>query len=141
MPLRRGDAPSTLGRLYLLEHRGMIAFFDAKDRVTTSIVQGLDRGSIGTETVFGDNACEMWVILAPLSNEALGGMARAIVFRRTILFHNRFGHQRHDVPHVRMDQRRAQPLMRRGERPVPVALVETRRTVHRRGGNVRRVSG
>jgi len=32
----------------------MIAFFDPEDIMTTIIVQGLDVGGIGTETVFGD---------------------------------------------------------------------------------------
>src|SRR6266705_5372573 len=91
LPLIRGDAPRVLGCLYLLEQIGMIAFFDAEDIVTTSIVQGLDMGSIGTQTVFGDDELEMGVILAQLGNEALGGIALTIVFRRTTLLHNRFG--------------------------------------------------
>src|SRR4051794_35421505 len=37
-PLIISDAPSVLGRLYLLEQIGMITFFDAEDIVTTSIV-------------------------------------------------------------------------------------------------------
>jgi hypothetical protein len=94
MPLVIGDAPSVLGRLHLLEQSGMITFFDAEDIVTTSSVQGLDMGGIGTETVFGDDKFEMRVILAQLGNEALGGVAFAIIFLCAIVLHNRFGHQR-----------------------------------------------
>ena len=138
LPLIQGNAPSVLGCLYLLEQIGMIAFFDAEDIVTTSIVQGLNMGSIGTQTVFGDDKLEMWMILAQLGNEAFGGVALTIVFRRPILLHNRFGHQRNHGTHVRMDQRRAQHLMIIGERSVTVDLAQTRRTVNRRGGKISR---
>jgi len=39
------------------------------------IVQGLDVGSIGTETVFSDNEVEMGVVLTQLDQEAFGGIA------------------------------------------------------------------
>ncbi len=73
------------GRLHLAEQIGMIAFFDPEDIVTTIIVQGLDVGGIGTQTVFSDDELEMRVILAELGNEAFGGIALTIVFGRTIL--------------------------------------------------------
>src|SRR6266446_3613398 len=38
MPLIRGDAPRFFGCLHVLEQRGMIAFFDPEDIVTTIIV-------------------------------------------------------------------------------------------------------
>ena len=46
--------------------------------------------------------------------------------------------QRHHCPPVRLAQRRAQPLVRRGAGPVAVALVQTRGTRPRLGGNIRR---
>src|SRR5215217_450001 len=52
------DAPSVLGCLHLGEEMGMIAFFDPEKIMQPMLVQGLDVGSIGTQTVFGDNARE-----------------------------------------------------------------------------------
>src|SRR3989454_6376318 len=49
------DAPSVLGCLPLGEEMGMIAFFDTENIMQPMIVQGLDVGGIGTQTVFGDN--------------------------------------------------------------------------------------
>jgi hypothetical protein len=75
------------------------------------IVQGLDVGGIGTQTVFGDDELEMGVVLAQLGKEAFRRIAFTIIFGRAILFDNRFGHERNDFTHVRMDQRRAQHLV------------------------------
>jgi len=52
------DAPSVLGCLPLGEEMGMIAFFDPEKIMQPMLVQGLDVGSIGTQTVFGDDARE-----------------------------------------------------------------------------------
>src|SRR2546425_12796605 len=98
MPCIRGQAPGFLSGLSLCEERGMIAFFDPEHRVATVIVQGLDVGSIGTETVFSDNAVEMGVVLTQLDQEAFGRIAFTIIFGRTILFHNRFGHFAYESP-------------------------------------------
>ena len=49
------------------------------------IVQGLDVGGIGTQTVFGDDELEMGVILAQLGDEAFGRIAFTIIFVRAIL--------------------------------------------------------
>ena len=107
MPLVRADATRFGGRFYLLEQRGMIACVDAEDRMTAIIVQGLDVRGIGTQSVFGDDAREMRVILAQPGDAAFGGIALAIVFRRAVLLHNRFGHQRNHCTKIRMDDRRA----------------------------------
>src|SRR6266849_3872563 len=70
-----GDAASVLGRLHLVEQIGMIACFYPEDIVTTVIVQGLDVGGIGTQTIFGDDELEMRVVLAQLGDKPFGGVA------------------------------------------------------------------
>src|SRR5262245_31539416 len=59
-----GHAPGVLRRLYLLEQKGMIAFFDSEDIVQSVVVQGLDVRSIGTQAVFGDDKLEVGVIVS-----------------------------------------------------------------------------
>src|SRR6266446_6071927 len=74
MPVVIRHAPSLFGHLHLLEQRGMIAFFNPEDIVTTVIMEGLDMGSIGTQAIFGDDEFEMRVILPQLGNETFGRM-------------------------------------------------------------------
>ena len=62
--LIRGHASGVLRPLHLPEQKGMIAFFDSKDRVQSVVVQGLDVRSIGTQAVFGADALEVGVVLA-----------------------------------------------------------------------------
>ena len=138
VPLIIAHAPSVFRRLHLIAQRGMIAFFDPEDRVTTVIVEGLDVGGIGTQGVFGDDELEMRVILASLGNEAFGGMAFTIIFLRAILFDNRFGHEWNHFTLVWMDDRCTQHLVVVGDRPVSVLLLKTRGTVNRLGGKISR---
>ena len=63
MPLIRGDAPSVFRCLYLLEQRGVIAFFDTQDIVKPVVLQDLDMRCIGTQAVFGDNEFQVRVVL------------------------------------------------------------------------------
>ena len=65
------------------------------------------------------------MILAHLGNEAFGGIAFASIFVRAILLDERFRHQRNDFPPVWMDKRSAQHLMRIGDTPVAVHLLQT----------------
>jgi hypothetical protein len=99
---------------------------------------GLDMGGIRTQTIFRDEALEMRMILAQLGHEAFGGMACAIIFGRTVRFHQRCGHERHHFTDIRMANRCAQPLMRVRDRPVAVDLGQTRRTMNRWGGKIPR---
>ena len=101
-------------------------------------MQRLDVGSIGTETIFGDNEVEMRVVLTQLAQEAFGCIAFTIIFGHAILVHNGFGHQRNHFTKVRMDNRRAQHLVRIGDGTVAVDLVQTRLTVNRLGGEIPR---
>src|SRR5215468_3659784 len=63
MPLIKGHALACLSSLHLLEQRGMSAFFHSENIVATGLMQGLDVGGIGTQTVFGDDEFEMRVVL------------------------------------------------------------------------------
>jgi len=103
----------------------MIAFFDTENIMQPMIVQGLDVGGIGTQTVFGDDAREMGVIVAELGDEAFGRMPFTIVFARAILGHNGFGHQWNHFASVWMDNCCAQHLMVVGDRPMTVDFVQT----------------
>jgi hypothetical protein len=136
--LLSGDAPGVLRRLHLLEQRGMIAFFDAENRVKPMILQGLNMRGVGTQALFGDNTLEVRMVLTQLGNEALGGLPFTIIVVRPIVLHNRFRHQGHHGAHVWMDNRRASHLMMIRHAPVAVDLVQTRCTVHRRGGKIPR---
>ena len=136
MPLIISQAPGFLSGLHLFEERGMIACFAPEHRVATVIMQRLDVGSIGAQTVFGDDELEMRVVLTQLDQEAFGGIPFTIIFVRAILLHNRFGHQWNHFTLVRMDNRGAQHLVIIRDRPVSVDLVQTRRTVNRLGGNI-----
>src|SRR4029453_5801126 len=70
-----GHAPGVLRCLHLLEQKGMITFFDTKNIVQPVSLQCLNVRSIRTQTVFGDNALEMGMILAPLANNPFGAFA------------------------------------------------------------------
>src|SRR5262249_6508708 len=94
-------------------------------------VQGLDVGSIRTQTIFSDDALEVWMILAQLGYKVLGGIPFAIILIRSITVHNRLRHERNDGPLAWMDDRSAEHLMRIGDGPVAVHSVYTRGTVNR----------
>jgi hypothetical protein len=66
---------------------------------------------IGTQAVFGDDEFEMWVILAQLGEEALRGIAFAIVFLGAILLDDGLGHQRNDLAPARVQQDGTQHLV------------------------------
>jgi hypothetical protein len=116
----------------------MIAFFPPEERVTTVLREGLDRGRSGTQALFGAEALEMRVILPQLGHATFGRMAFTRVFGRTIVFDHRRGPQRNPCTLGRMDQRRAQHLVRLGDRTVAVDLVQARGTGHRWGGKIPR---
>src|SRR2546421_25793 len=69
VPLIIGDSTSVFSCLPLVEYIGMLSFFAPKDRVTRGVMQRLDVGGVRTETVFGDDALAMRVIVAPLGHE------------------------------------------------------------------------
>src|SRR5260370_12271688 len=105
VPIVRRHAPGFLSRLHLLEQIGMIALFAPKDIMTTMIMQGLNVGRIRTQALFGDDELEMRVVLTKLVNEAFGGITLTIIFLLTILYDNRFGHQRNHFTAIRMSNR------------------------------------
>ena len=136
VPFIRGNAPSVLRGLALLEQIGMIAFFHPEDRVEIVILQGLNVRGIGTHTVFGDKELQVGMILAQLGKEAFGGIPFAIILGRPITVDNRLRHARNDGPLVRMDDRSAQHRVRRGDGPVAGHPVSTGGTVHRLGRKI-----
>ena len=123
VPFIRGDTPSVLRGLDLLEQIGMIAFFYPEDIVEIVVLQGRNVRGIGTQTVFGDNELQVGMILAQLGHKALGGITFAIILVRPITVDNRLRHERNDGPLVRMDDRSAQHLVRIGDGPVAVHSV------------------
>src|SRR5262249_5594389 len=131
-----GDPSGMLRGLDLLEQIGMIPLFDTQDVVQTLRVQHLNVGSIGTQTVFGDNELEVGMILAQLGYKALGGIAFAIILVCSITVHNGLRHERNDGPLIRMKNRGTQHLMTIGDRPIAVDAVQTRGTVYRLGGKI-----
>jgi len=134
MPLVREDTSGVLRRLHLREQRCMNAFFDPKHIAQMVVVQGLSGRGLGTQALFRHEKLEVRVALAQRGNEALGGLAFALIFLRAIVLHNGFGHPRHHCTHVRRANRCAQPLVLRGDRPVAVPLWQTRRPMHGLGG-------
>src|SRR5437588_693726 len=116
----------------------MIAFFDPEEIAKIMGLQGLNVRGIGTQTVFGHDELEVWVVLAQLGNKAFGGVTFTIILVRPIMLHDRFGHERNHFTHVRMDDRCAQHLMRIRDRPIAMHLVQTRGTVNSRRGKIPR---
>jgi hypothetical protein len=55
------------------------------------------------------------MILTQFAHKALSGMAFAIIFVRAIAVPNRLGQAWHDCSLVRLDERGAHPLLRRGD--------------------------
>jgi hypothetical protein len=125
VPFIRGDAPSVLCGLDLLEHIGMLACFHPEARGEIVILQGRNGRGMGTQTICGDNALQVGMILAQLGHKALGGITCAIILGRSITVDHRLRQERHDGPLLRMDARSAQPLVRISEGPVAVHPVST----------------
>ena len=105
--LMRDDTAGVLRGLDLLEQIGMIPFFDTQDVVQPVLVQGLDVGSMRTQTIFGDDELQVGMILTQLGHKALGSMTFIIILDRPIMIDNRLRHERNDGPLVRMDDRGA----------------------------------
>jgi hypothetical protein len=83
-----GDASSMLRCLHLLDQKGMVAFFDTQNVVKIVVLQDLNRRSMGTQAVVGDDALEGGVSLTPLGNEPFGGSALTIIVVRSSLVHD-----------------------------------------------------
>jgi len=75
--------------------------------VQVMVVQGLNVGGIGTQTVFGDDELEVRVVLAQLGHKAFGGIPFTIILGRAIVLHDGFRQERNHGTHVRMDNRRS----------------------------------
>ena len=85
VPIILRDASGLLGRRHLLEHGGMVAFFDAENIVQVVIVQDLNVRGIGTQAVFGDDQFQVRMVLTQFGDQPLGRIAFTVVFARAIL--------------------------------------------------------
>jgi hypothetical protein len=88
-------------------------------------LQHLDRGGIGTQTVFGDPQCEVGGGLTQLDEQAFGRLARTSVVLRAILLPNGLGHQGNHCAPIGVEERRAHHLMGIGDGAMAVVLLST----------------
>src|SRR5882724_12144077 len=115
----------------------MVAFFDTQNIVQLMVLQCPEVGRIGTQAVFRDDQVKVRVILTQLRHKPFGSIAFAIILRRAIVFHDRFGHEGNHFPEIRMDDCRPQHLMIiRDLARLAMDLFQTRRTVNRLGGEI-----
>ena len=124
--------------VYLLEQKGMIAFFDSKNIAQIVVLQCFNVRRIRTQAVFSDDELEVRVVLAQLNDKAFGSIPFTIIFVHPIILPDRFRHQGNHGTHVGMDERGTQQLMRIRDRTVPMHRVQTRGTVNGRGGKIPR---
>src|SRR4029453_12383962 len=134
----RGHVPSMLRHLYLLEQKGVIAFFDPKDIMQIVMLQCLDVRRIGTQAVFSDDELEVRVVLAQFDDKPFGGITFTIIFVRSIVFPDRLRHQWNHGTNIGMDDRCTQHLMRIRDRTITMHRVQTRCTMNSRGGKIPR---
>jgi hypothetical protein len=133
-----GPVPRMLCRLSRLEHKGMIAFLDAQDRVASVGWQRLDGRRMRTAAVCGDEAREVRVGLAPCDDQPGGGMACTSICVRPVVLPTRCRPPWHPGTHVGRAERGAHHLRRLRDRTVTRHRVPTRGTVHGRGGQIPR---
>jgi hypothetical protein len=118
--LMRDDTAGVLRGLALLAQIGRIPCFATQDVVPPVVVHGLDVGSMRTQTLCGDDALQVGMILPPLGHKARGSLPFALMLERPIRIDNRLRHERNDGALVRMDERGAYHLMRIGDGPMAV---------------------
>lgn len=120
-----GHVPGWRGRLHRLDQIGVVACCAPKPVVEAVVLPGLAVRGMGPQAVFGHDAREVRVVVAPLGHEAFGGVACTIMVVGALLVDDGCWHQRHHGPHVRMDHRRAQHVLSRRRAAVAVDLVQT----------------
>lgn len=81
----------------------VIVFFDAEDEVAPCVQDVTDVGSIGAESVFGDDGSKMRVIFSELREPPSGPIAFAVILGFTVLLADRFWSQGDDGLRVGMD--------------------------------------
>ena len=87
------------------------------------IDQRANVGGMGTQTIFGNDKLEMWVILAQLGEEALGSIAFTVIFLGAILLDDGLRHQRDDLTPVGVQQDGTQQLVGIGDGAVSVVTL------------------
>jgi hypothetical protein len=135
MPLIVGHGPGWRGRLHRLDQRGVVACCAPKNGVAAVVVPGLDGRRMGPQAVFGHDALEVRVILAPRGHDACGGVAFTSMCGGAILVDEGFWQPGNHGPPVRMAKRRAHHGMSRRRAAVAVDRWPTCRAVQRLGGN------
>ena len=93
-------------------------------------------GGSGTQTVCGDAARAVGMLLAPLGKTALGGLPFTSILGRPLVPHKRVRQQWHHCTPVRRKNRCPQHRRQRGERTMAVDLVQTRGAVQGLGGQI-----
>jgi hypothetical protein len=125
MPLIVGHVPGWRGRLPRLDPRGVVACLDPKPVVEAVVWPGLEVRGMGTQAVCGHDALEVRVVLAPLGHDACGGVACTILVVGALWWDEGCWPHGHHGPHVRMEHRRAQPVMSLRRAAVAVDLWPT----------------
>src|SRR5918992_6145173 len=91
---------------------------------------------IRTQAIVRDDDLEVGVILTKFGDEALGGVALAIIFLGAIRLDNGLGHQRNDFAFIGVDERRTQHLMGISDGAVSMMFFQTRVAVNLVGGKI-----
>jgi hypothetical protein len=135
-----GHAPGVLRRRPRLPQQGLLACCAPAARGQSVGVPGRAVGRMGPPALCRDAAREVRVLLAHLSPQACGGLPCASLWVGAIGCDARFRPQRPHCPHGWLDERCTHQRMSRGDTPVAVHLLQTRRPVKRRGGTRPRAS-
>src|SRR5687768_3206168 len=91
---------------------------------------------IRAQAIFRDDDLEVGMISTKLSDEALGGVALAIIFLAAIRFDNGLGHQGNDFAPLGVDEGRTQHLMGIGHGTVSVVFFQARVAMNLLGGKI-----
>ncbi len=95
-------------------------------------------GAVGGQRVFDDDQLQVRVLTAQSREQALGGVALAVVFRRPIGLEDRLGSEWEHLFVVRRHQHRAEHLVIVGRGAVAMVFLGALRAVDRRRGEVAR---
>ena len=131
-----------LGRLWRRRHpveqKRMVALLGAEDELEIQRLQMADVRGVGGECVFDDDQLQVRMRAAHSGEQALGGVALAIVFLRPVGLEDGLGCERKHLLVVGMYQHRAKHLVVVGRGAVAVMLLGAVRTVDRLRGRSNR---
>ena len=81
----------------------VISFLEAEDEVASVLDEVPDVGSIGTETVLGDDGLEVRVVFSEFLEPSSAGVALTVILVVTVVLEDRLGRQGDDLFAVGMD--------------------------------------